>query len=177
MKCQVLIDWLTFSVKSEKDPAAVIIQYLGMDPDLFQETGSCLPGYQSALRFSDIIVCYEPRENEHFKDMGVCVSMSGNGCRAFETMTAEEGTEKSPLFELCQILASDADVNISRIDVACDDREGYLCMGDIVRKVDENEINSRMAKRAVTRSYNGAQRNGSTAAHLRDRGGGIHRDH
>ena len=69
MKCQALIDWLTFSVKTEKDPAAVIIEYLGMDPDLFQEAGSCLPGYQSAMRFSDIIVCYDPRENEHFKDI------------------------------------------------------------------------------------------------------------
>ncbi len=28
MKCQVLVDWLTFSVK-ETDPAAVIRQYLG----------------------------------------------------------------------------------------------------------------------------------------------------
>ena len=165
MKCQALIDWLTFSVKTEKDPAAVIIEYLGMDPDLFQEAGSCLPGYQSAMRFSDIIVCYDPRENEHFKDMGVCVSMSGNGCRAFETMTGltvEEDTEISPLFSLCQLLASDADVNISRIDIACDDREGYLCMDDIVRKVEANEVNSRMAKRSVVVSFNGTQRNGST---------------
>ena len=34
MKCQVLIDWLTFTVKSEKDPDAVIIEYLDMDPEL-----------------------------------------------------------------------------------------------------------------------------------------------
>ena len=30
MKCQVLVDWLTFSVK-EKDPAIVIQEYLGME--------------------------------------------------------------------------------------------------------------------------------------------------
>ena len=36
MKCQVLIDWLTFSVK-EKDPDKVIQTYLGLDPALFQE--------------------------------------------------------------------------------------------------------------------------------------------
>ena len=35
MKCQVLIDWLTFSVK-ETDPNKVIQTYLGMDPALFQ---------------------------------------------------------------------------------------------------------------------------------------------
>ena len=108
MKCQTTIDWLTFSVKSERDPEAVIIEYLGMDPDLFQETGSCLPGYQCAKRFSDIIVCYEPRENEYFKDMGVCVSMSGNGCRAFETMNRSNETvtdESSAFTELIQLLS------------------------------------------------------------------------
>ena len=39
MKCQVLIDWLTFSVRSMTDPAEVIQKYLGMDPAVFQDTG------------------------------------------------------------------------------------------------------------------------------------------
>ena len=86
MKCQVLVDWLTFSVKA-KDPKKVIRDYLGMDPDLFQDTGCGLLGYNRVLRFSDICVCYEPRENDFFQGMGVCVSMSGNGCRAFESMS------------------------------------------------------------------------------------------
>ena len=76
MKCQVLVDWLTFSVK-EKDPAIVIQEYLGMEPELFQDAGYGLLGYNRVLRFSDICVCHEPRENQHFKNMGVCVSMSG----------------------------------------------------------------------------------------------------
>ncbi len=38
MKCEVLVDWLTFSVK-EKDPQKVIREFLGMDPALFQDTG------------------------------------------------------------------------------------------------------------------------------------------
>ena len=86
MKCEVLIDWLTFSVKRE-DPSEVIREYLGLDPALFQDTGYSLLGYNKVLRFSDICVCYEPRENKHFQNMGVCVSMSGNGCRTFETMS------------------------------------------------------------------------------------------
>ena len=101
MKCQVLIDWLTFSVKSTTDPAEVIQKYLGMDPTVFQDPGYGLLGYQRVLRFSDICVCYDPRED-------------------------------------------------------------YLCMDDIVRKVQDNEVNSRMTKRAVTVSFNGTQRNGST---------------
>lgn len=50
MKCQVLIDWLTFSVK-ETDPNKVIEMYLGMDPALFQDTGYSLMGYNKVLRF------------------------------------------------------------------------------------------------------------------------------
>ena len=149
MKCQVLIDWLTFSVKT-RDPAEVIKKYLGMDLAVFQDPGYGLLGYQ---RFSDICVCYEPRENEYFKDMGVCVSMSGNGCRAFETMSKltfkgvkdKQGTESVAFPVLFQLLASDDTANISRIDIACDDREGYLCIDDIVRKVQDNEVNSRIA--------------------------------
>ena len=76
MQCQVLVDWLTFSVK-ERDPARVIRDYLGLDPALFQDAGYGLLGYGKVLRFSDICVCYEPRENDFFRDMGVCVSMSG----------------------------------------------------------------------------------------------------
>ena len=169
MKCQVLVDWLTFSVK-ETDPAAVIKNYLGLDPALFQDAGYGLLGYNRVLRFSDICVCYEPRENDFFRDMGVCVSMSGNGCRTFETMSKltfdgardKQGMSSTAFSVLFQLLAADETANISRIDVACDDREGFLNMDEIVRKVQINQVNSRMTKRSVLVSYDGTQRSGST---------------
>ena len=170
MKCQVLIDWLTFSIKNTQDPLEVIIKCLGLDPVLFQEAPYGLMGYQRTLVFSNISVLYEPRENQYFHDMGVCVTMSGNGCRTFETMSKltfegakdGQGTESVAFPVLFQLLAANKDANISRIDVACDDREGYLCMGDIVRKVQDNEINSRMTKRTVMVSYDGTDPSGST---------------
>ena len=106
MKCQVLVDWLTFSVK-EQDPAKVIREYLGLEPELFQDAGYGLLGYNRVLRFSDICVCYEPRENDFFRDMGVCISMSGNGCRAFETMSKLTQAGQGSVFPtLFQILAA-----------------------------------------------------------------------
>ena len=51
MKCEVLIDWLVFSVKKD-DPSEVIREYLGLDPALFQDTGYSLLGYNKVLRFS-----------------------------------------------------------------------------------------------------------------------------
>ena len=162
MKCQVLVDWLTFSVK-EQDPAKVIREYLGLDPELFQDAGYGLLGYNRVLRFSDICVCYEPRENDFFRDMGVCVSMSGNGCRAFETLSKLTQAGQDSVFPtLFQLLAADETANVSRIDIACDDREGFLNMEEIVEKVQANEINSRMTKRSVIVSFDGTQRSGST---------------
>ena len=166
MKCQVIVDWLTFSVK-EKEPEKVIREYLGLDPGLFQEMGYGLLGYNRVLRFSDICVCYEGRENSFFQDMGVCVSMSGNGCRTLETMSklsppGGEQAAESAFLELFRRLSADESANISRIDIACDDREGILDMEQIVEKVRSNELNSRMTKRSIVVSYDGTQRSGST---------------
>ncbi len=169
MKCEVLVDWLTFSVK-EQDPAKVIREYLGMDPTLFQDTGYGLMGYNRVLRFSDICVCSEGREDNHLHDMGVCVSMFGNGCRSFETMSKltfpgakdKQGTNSVAFPVLFQLLASTEGANVSRPDIACDDRAGYLNMDDVLSKVQENEINSRMTSRSVVVSFNGTQRSGAT---------------
>ena len=94
--------------------------------------------------------------------------MSGNGCRTFETMSAltgakdgqdASGTAFSVLFRL---LAAEESANVSRIDVACDDREGFLDMDEIVQKIQTNQVNSRMTRRSVLVSYDGTRRNGST---------------
>lgn len=166
MKCQVLIDWLTFSVKKD-NPNEVIRDYLGLDPDLFRDAGYGLLGYNKVLRFSDICVCYEPRQNDYFKDMGVCVSMSGNGCRTFETMSKlgveDKKDGQSVAFSaLFRLLAADETANVSRIDIACDDREGYLDMDQIIDKTRSNEINSRMMKRTINFSLDGIKKAGAT---------------
>lgn len=171
MKSQVLIDFFTFTVKVD-DPALVISQYLGMDFHLFSDAGYGLMGYEHCLEFSDIKVLYEPRENDYFQSLGVCVSMSGKGCRTFERFTNLGGVQDpngqitlfdcSPFLMLFQRLAGDPSCNISRVDVACDEFEGWLDMDDIIQKTQNNEINSRMTKRQVVVSYDGAKRNGAT---------------
>lgn len=66
MKCKVMIDYLTFSSKNW-EPSDVIRGVLGMDPALFEDPGFGLLGYGQALKFSDIFVLYQPRENEYFR--------------------------------------------------------------------------------------------------------------
>lgn len=161
MKCKVMIDYLTFSLKNW-EPSDVIRGVLGMDPALFEDPGFGLLGYGQALKFSDIFVLYQPRENEYFQDMGVCVSMSGNGCRVFESMSSfgRDGSAFPALFER---LVADETFNVSRLDIACDDHEGVLDMDAVVDKVQKNELNTRSSKRSVVVSYDGTQKNGVTA--------------
>lgn len=162
MKCEVLVDWLTFSVKTD-NVNYVIENYLGMEPSLFQETGYGLLGYEKCKAFNNINICYEGRENDFFQNMGVCVSMSGNGCRTFETMSKlPEQSETGPFPVLFGLLAGNASVNVSRLDIACDDKEGYLDMEQVVKETYANNINSRMTKRQVVVSLDGTQRDGST---------------
>lgn len=172
MKAEVLIDWLTFSVStkrygenksyvdvSEFTPQEVIRNFLGMDPDLFQKVGAPLPGYACALSFNGIFVAYEPREDDYFKNLGVCVSMSGNGCRTFEAMSSYGPV---PFESLVQLLSDIPGSNVSRIDIACDDRSGALCMDLMTKKVLSNDINSRMTKRRVVIGFDGVDKDGST---------------
>ena len=145
MKCEVLIDWLTFSIKTDK-PNEVIRDFLNMDPDLFQEMGYSINGYQKCKAFSSILVCYEGRENDCFNDMGVCVSMSGTGCRAFETYTryAVSGDKaSSPFVTLFSKLVECGNAHVSRLDVACDDKSGVLDMDEFRFRFDEHLIRTR----------------------------------
>lgn len=157
MRCEVLFDWLTFTVK-EDDPDVVIRDWLGMDPALFQLLGYGICGYQNCKSFSNIMVAFEARENSFFHDMGVCVSMSGNGCRSFETYSKLADGFSS----LFQKIISVEGAHVTRLDVACDEREGALDMDTIIDRVQDNDINSRLKKRQVVYSYDGKSRNGAT---------------
>lgn len=169
MKAQILIDWLTFTVKQCYDPHKVINWYLGMDAGLFQEKPFGLDGYQNCMEFNNIKVLYNPREDVNFVNMGVCVQMSGNGCRTFETHsklhldgnTDEQGTGSTVFPALFQVLLANQ-CNVSRIDIACDDHDGVLDLDVIVDCVMHNDVNTRMQKRQVVLSYDGLDRNGTT---------------
>lgn len=157
MKAEVLIDWITFTVKG-RELCDVISSFLGLDPDLFVSTGFSLNGYTHVVRFSDIFVMDQPRENDFFKSMGVCVSMSGNGCRAFEKFTSFTGVPFLHLFR--EIVNCNA--NVTRLDVACDDRHGALNMDTIIEKTRSGDICSRMTNRSIVSSWDGVSSSGST---------------
>ena len=178
MKCEVLVDWFTFSVKVNS-PDEVIKDWLGMEPDLFEAFPYGINGYLQSKRFSSIIVAYNGYENDFFSraDMGVCVSMSGEGCRAFERFSTLGFTGLfRKLFENMvevredsgEVLATlknrkDCVCNVSRVDVACDEKSGLLNMDLMFEKlILKREFNSRMRKPKAVVGKDGDEWDGRT---------------
>lgn len=108
-----LIDWLTFSCKHMDHNQ--MIDFLGLKKSNFKEARG-FNGYKSALFFGGISVLYDGHIDDKGNDMGICVNMSGQGCRQYET------SGQYSLDTLVDLLAKNPDMyNISRLDVAFDD--------------------------------------------------------
>ncbi len=162
MKATAIIDWLTFSVKGEIDPAHVITHILRMDANLFEDLPHGHNGYRRSMRFDTICVNYDPAE-DRIGDMGICVSMSGNGCRHWEMHTDYKGENGcTPFLKLFEVLHTDERCNVSRVDLALDDRAELLDLKVIETAVDNNTINSRIRYRTVTKNMLGGHKAGKT---------------
>jgi phage replication initiation protein len=123
-------DWVsvTFKNVSERE---IIEDILLLDRDDFVEMDRGMYGYPQSLRFGNIVVLYGGR-----KEMGVHISMAGEGCREYENIGR---VPWSVLFRV--MLATDA--QFSRLDIALDDHVGYWTIDKVVNKVKRNELVSR----------------------------------
>lgn len=74
----ILFDWLTFT--SHCDNPESVMQLLGLKYVPWQKMDRGRNGYRQRYFFKNISILYDGAEN-----VGVCVDMSGTGCRAFET--------------------------------------------------------------------------------------------
>lgn len=145
----VLVDWLTFSTRSYIDPFDVIRNYLGLDPDLF-EARYGLMFYTKSLYYKGISVYFEPSESaSNFEDMGICVSMSGLGCRTFDCYS------NLTFSQLFQLIADDDTSICSRVDLACDDHFGLLDLDLISDCIVEGRVRSRLSKFSIIQSFVG----------------------
>ena len=163
MKSAACLDWLTFSVKGESNPKVVISKYLRIDSALFQDNPYGKFGYRRSMAFGNIFVFYDPSP-DRIGDMGVCISMSGSGCRTFEAHTTlhSKDSAQTPFVRLLEMLHIDESVNVSRVDLALDDIEGYLDLDVICEAVRSNTINSRIRQRRVVQGYDGINQSGTT---------------
>lgn len=137
----IIMDWVSFTMKA-RDPYEAI-ELLGLPPDLFWVAGRGKHGYRKCLRALGISVCFDGQAN-----MGVWVEMTGEGCRAFEELS-QIGWD-ALLRRLCQ-----PDINVTRLDIAGDDREGILNMDRMLRDVRSGNVVSRFRSRKVILAYKG----------------------
>lgn len=126
----ILYDWLSFTLKV--DNPRIVTAMLGLD-ELPWESTKGARGYRDRLYFNAISIHFNGRP-----DMGVWCEMSGQGCRAFETLTTLKGGWDE-LFRTIVI----SHANITRLDVACDDHIGLLDIDQLIQDTRSKEYVSK----------------------------------
>lgn len=110
----IIYDWITFTSKIHNKLS--IVEFLGLQNVEFENLKGFY-GYRDRLYFDGISIHYNGRD-----DMGICVEMSGQGCRTWEKYG---NSDYDGLFaEILENYSDDAEkraMNITRIDVAYDD--------------------------------------------------------
>jgi len=126
----ILYDWLSFTVKT--DNPNIVAGMLGLQ-DLPWEVTKGARGYRDRLYFNAISIHFNGRP-----DMGVWCEMSGQGCRAFESLTTlQNGWED--LFTAIRA----CNANITRLDVAYDDHTGVLDINQLIQDTRQHEYVSK----------------------------------
>lgn len=126
---KILIDWFSFTttISDERE----IISLLGMEHIPFEKLDGIMgyQGFTKKLYFNGINIHYDSHKE---KVNYVWLEMSGQGCRAFESLSSHG--DYNVLFQYClgNPVIDGCGVRITRLDVAYDDFEGLLDMPAIV---------------------------------------------
>ena len=123
MDNKILIDWLT--VTSKTLDVDDFKRLLGLDNVPWLHTKGYY-GYKSREYYESISIHYDGT-----RDMGVCLEMSGQGCRAFETLGAGD-------FDIFfSKIIEEKDLRVTRLDIAFDDHTGILDINQIVSDTED----------------------------------------
>lgn len=153
-----LIDWLTFVAHGET--VDYLKWLLGLDgPDVpWETTEKFRNGYPLQTYWNGITISYGADDERFYKDptkvrhdMGICVNLSGTGCRAFETYGSGDWFKLfSFLFRDTSCVARDQhkfkSYNITRLDLAYDDHIGMLDILEIAKDTRDRHYISRSKK-------------------------------
>ncbi len=129
----VIIDWCTFVVHDM--PFDDVRDLLGLSlswEDNFKHING-YPRYKSAEHINIRYGCEDPLNyggdiTKTRRDMGICVDMSGQGCRAFEQYSSLSWFD---LFGRLVALPAPARVCFTRLDLSYDDFDGFLDVQEI----------------------------------------------
>lgn len=153
-----LIDWLTVTFKS--DTVISVIAMLGLDSACFVEKQSFKNGYPLDTFFSDIHIWSGADDPQYYKagynkkgrwvtaeekardDMGVCLNLSGKGCRAFE-----EHSKVGWIDLIKRIFQHNG--NITRLDLAYDDHMGVIDIYRFASDIRDRNYRSKSKKAKI----------------------------
>ncbi len=131
----ILFDWLTFTLKDEWTPGQVARDVLYLNDVAWESLDKGRNGYRKRMFFENISILSDGADG-----MGVCVDMTGTGCRAFETFSTCSWDD---LFSELLYLVEEGAANITRLDVAFDDHTGILDIDRLRDDTDEHLYVSR----------------------------------
>lgn len=144
-----LIDWITVTFQSETVTSLKYKLGLG-DPSIdWTSKLSFKNGYPMEDSFMNISILWGADDPTYYKvadkarsDMGICLNMSGQGCRAFE--------EYSDIgwFDLLQRIFQ-ANGKFTRLDIAYDDHTGVLDLNRIRYDVEDRNYVSKSTKSEI----------------------------
>ncbi len=116
----VIIDWITFTSKIWS--LEQIKGFLKLDNQQWDLADYGRYGYKRREVFNGVSILYDGRLNENGEDdMGICVEISGQGCRALESFG---NIEWFPFISF--LLDEFNEFKVTRLDVAYDDHTGIL---------------------------------------------------
>jgi len=166
----IIFDWLTFSLKpdplseNKRDvDLAFIKSFLCINSEFtsFENIGG-RNGYPTCYTYNGVsLMC---PDEKHYERMGYCVQFSGDGLAWYTGLF--KNFSFSGFFKRLRLLSeSGLSVNVSRLDVAKDDKSGILDLDVIIQKAEANEYISTSRTRSTIKEimhYKGDKISGRT---------------
>lgn len=166
-----LVDWLTFVDHLHTTPQEVM-SFLGLREDkipwVYQQ--KFRNGYPEHFFWNNITISFGSEKERFYddptkarRDMGICVNMSGQGCRAWET----EGGDWFHLFKrfqgdlpsklvaempeaFCRTFKERRRFNVTRLDLAFDDHNGLIDIHRVEMDVRDRNYVSKCTRSEIT---------------------------
>ena len=135
------IDYLTVRLVST-NPMDVVKETLCLDASIFEPPCVGRYSYSNRIKAGNINVYYNDPcviVQRRIEQMGVCVELSGQGCREYELLTGD------PL-ALPKLMLANHVGAVTRIDLAFDDFSGKLDLAMMIAKTDNGEIRTKMRR-------------------------------
>lgn len=148
-----LIDWLTITFHGVK--VEDVIHLLGMQHVPWSQATKFINGYPLDLAFDHIHIRHgadrpefydDPKKARH--DMGICLDMSGQGCRNFESHSSRSWLDLITDAFRCMGVVG-ASMSVTRLDLAYDDHSMLLNIWQLRREVEDRMYVSKSRKARI----------------------------